>query len=449
MSESFFEKIGVSVPEILLPFEGADLNKWSVVACDQFTSQPEYWQQVEELIENSPSTMKITLPEIYLDDVDCEDRILKINESMKKYCEDGFLKSYGKGFVLVERLIAGKVRKGIMVSLDLERYDYKVGSASLIRATEGTVLDRIPPRQKVRRNAVIETPHIMVLIDDIENTVIGSIYDKKDKLKELYDVQLMQDGGTLKGWLVDEDSDIEAVVSSLDKLDEDLLRAADESKKDSSHLLFAVGDGNHSLASAKAHWLEVKATLGDNWQSHPARFALVELVNLHDNGLEFEPIHRVVFNVNSVDIISSFENFVKEAGGQIEIKHYLGYEKMRKQWNKISNICNHQMISIVTEKLCAIIIMDHSCHTMPVGTLQNFLDKYLENNSEAQIDYIHGDDTVRELSINNNVGFILPVMSKLDLFKTVINEGALPRKTFSMGEANEKRYYMECRKIVI
>jgi len=442
LPNDFLDKIGLHVPEIMLPAATADYLKWSVVACDQFTAQPAYWEQVEKIVGDAPSTYRITLPEIFLEGSDCDARIKEINRKMDQYLTDGVLESKGHGFVLVERTAHGLTRRGLVVALDLEQYDYAVGSKSLIRATEGTVIERIPARKKIRKNASIETPHIMVLLDDPKDTVIGKLFEMVDDYEVLYQTKLMQGGGEIKGWLI---SGAEAIMNIAQAIGAIPLL---------DNMLYAVGDGNHSLASAKAHWEDIKKSLSDetSWMTHPARFAMVELVNVYDKGLDFEPIHRVVFDCDYIELFYKFEQFIKQHGGLIEIKYFVGEnanKKMRDQWNVIDQLKTNQKFSFVTDKVSGIVIMDRTGFTMTVATLQAFLDEYLKENTNARIDYIHGAKIAMEIgSEENNLAFVLPPMSKFDLFPAVVNEGALPRKTFSMGEANEKRYYMECRKII-
>jgi uncharacterized protein (DUF1015 family) len=398
------ERIGVRVPRILLPKEGVDMIKWAVVACDQFTSEPEYWAGVERLVAEVSSTYKITLPEVYLESPDKQERIKEINEEMKKYLDEEVLEEKFEGFVLVERTLkSGKERRGLMVALDLEKYDYHKGSKTLIRATEGTVEARIPPRLEIRKEALIELPHIMVLINDKEKNVI----EKTRGEEVIYDFDLMMNGGHVRGWKIMDEREIEKIAEALEKL------------ISSDGFLFAMGDGNHSLATAKAHWNNLKTTLSNQEQeTHPARFALVELVNVYDDGLEFEPVHRLVYKVESDKLIK----FLEGDGEEVAVIMPEGGKKIRIK-NRGSNL--------------------------PVGNLQILLDKYLEENPETKIDYIHGREAVEKLASElQGVGFILPGMDKLDLFPTVEKDGALPRKTFSMGEAQEKRYYLEARKIV-
>jgi len=418
MTEELREKlklVGVKIPKILLPKDGVDLNKWAVVACDQFTSEPEYWQEVERYVGESPSTLKITLPEIYLESENKSERIAKTVIEMKKYLDEGILEEKFEGMVLIERAVTrtARTRKGLIVALDLEKYEYIKGSKTLIRATEGTVESRIPPRLEIRKEALVELPHIMVLIDDPEKTVIEPLFEEGlgQAKPLLYDFELMMGGGHIKGWKISEEKEIENIANNLKKL------------ISNDGFLFAMGDGNHSLATAKTHWNNLKSTLSEEEkEKHPARFALVEIVNIHDEGLEFEPIHRVIFNVDRDDL----EKFLIGNEGQL-------------QGSPV------QMIFDGQEKL---IYLGETSLNLLVGNLQKRLDEYLIIHPEAKIDYVHGEGSVKKLAIDNNVGFILPGMKKEELFPTVEKDGALPRKTFSMGEAEEKRYYLESRKIV-
>ena len=408
--------------DILLP-KNSDMTKWSVVACDQYTSQPEYWEEVEKLTTGYPSTLNITLPEVYLEDSDVESRIEKINENMREYID--ILEEYPSSLIYVERTLKnGSVRRGLVGMVDLEAYDFSKGSSSLIRATEGTVLDRIPPRVKVRENASLELPHIMILIDDPEKTVIEPIVTSADK-KALYDFDLMQQSGHIKGYILGDELS-KKVLSACDSL-------ADFDKFNKKYktnnlppMLFAMGDGNHSLATAKTCYENLKKEIGeDKAKNHPARYALAEIVNLHDSSLEFEAIHRVVFGVDGEKLLNEFENYLNE--------------------NKSDNE-PQKIIACLGGKDIEINISNPPS-PIAAGTLQHFLDEYVPSVG-GKIDYIHGDDVTRELgNREGNIGFILECMPKNALFKSVIIDGALPRKTFSMGEACDKRFYLECRKI--
>jgi len=438
-SKSILAELGVHIPQIMLPELSSDLGSWAVVACDQYTSEREYWKKVEEITSGRPSTLNIIYPEVYLEDGDSTKRISDINQNMKKYIDQKVISQLDSCFILVDRKTShSESRKGLMIALDLECYDYTKGSSALIRATEGTVIERLPPRIKIRQNAPIELPHIMVLIDDAEKTVIEPLFKKTDKLEKLYDFDLMMNGGHIKGYKVSDENDISAVASALSKLaQKDTFCKKYNIACDNDLLLFAVGDGNHSLASAKGHWENVKAGLSvEEQQNHPARYALVELVNVHDDGLVFEPIHRVVFNVDADNLLKEFKAFYSDNTCVGECA-----------CSNMSSGIGHTFRYITASGEGSVTI-DNPVNNLEVGTLQTFLDSYIKAHPEVKIDYIHGEDVVTKLgSQPGNLGIYLPAMDKTDLFKTVILDGALPRKTFSMGEAEEKRFYLECRKI--
>ena len=443
----YANNIGVRVPELLLPNKDVDMTKWAVVACDQFTSQPDYWNETEKIVGDAPSTLRIMLPELYLDKPDEAERIASINAHMKEYVEKGVLENKGEGFAYVVRSVDGKTRKGLIVALDLENYDYTKGSTTLIRATEGTIVERIPPRLRIRKDAPLEMPHILVLIDDPERTVIEPIGEKLDKTEKLYDFDLMQKGGHIKGYLVKDEGQIKGAIDALTALiDKDAY--AKKYNTDQAPLLFAMGDGNHSFATAKANWEKVKATLTPEEQAdHPARFALVELENVHDDGIVFEPIHRVVFNVHVPAFLEALKaKLAEQNNGECEINFY-DCECCMEKAEKAAPEGAH-VIPVITENGKGLIVVAKPNAQLEVGTLQNALDVVLKATEGATIDYIHGADVVNDLgSKHGNIGFLLPPMEKSAFFRTVVFDGALPRKTFSMGEAHEKRYYLECRKI--
>ena len=412
--------------DILLP-QNSDYSKWSVVACDQYSSEPQYWEQAAAYVGDAPSTLKLIFPEAYLGEENADERIKTINATMRQYLADGIFAEYPDALIYVERTLSdGKTRRGIVGAIDLEKYDYSVGSQSAVRATEGTIVSRIPPRQRIRRNAPIELPHIIMLIDDREKKIVEGVTARKTELAKVYDFELMQDGGHIAGYILDDKAKA-AVLRGLDKLED---KAGFEKKygvKDKEVLVIAVGDGNHSLATAKACWEELKPTLTDEQRNtHPARFALAELGNLHDDSLEFEPIHRVVFGVD---------------GDKIETALKAYYPQLSETDN------GGQKITIVRGGIERAVYISDAPSNLAVGTLQKFLDDYLAEN-DGEIDYIHGADVVRSLAVaDNSIGFIVDAMEKDDLFMTVIKDGALPRKTFSMGEAHDKRFYLEAKKI--
>jgi hypothetical protein len=433
--------LGIQIPQVYLPKSGTDLAKWAVIACDQFTSEPEYWNEVEKIVGDAPSTLKLTFPEVYLETPGGEERIKSIQATMRKYMDEGILQPHD-GLVYVERTVDGKTRKGIVLSLDLEAYDYNKGSSSLIRATEGTIIDRLPPRMKIREGATVELPHILVLIDDPKRTVIEPLSAAKSKLEKLYDFDLMLGSGHLTGYAVNEEFENKVVEALRGLAQPETFAAKYGIGKDQPVLLFAMGDGNHSLATAKAIWEKIKPEVG---MDHPARYALVEIENVHDEGLEFEPIHRVLFGLKK-DLFAELE---QTFGENLTYKPVASAEQMVQAVD--SAMGDEQVIGLVgggRSREFGVIEIANPSSNLPVGTIQPFIDSFLKEGGAEKVDYVHGEDvTVKLGSQPNNAGFYLPGMSKSDLFKTVILDGALPRKTFSMGEAREKRFYMEARKI--
>ena len=417
---------GFGPADILLP-QNCDLTKWSVVACDQYTSQQDYWERVAQTVGDAPSTLKLILPESQLEDGHFEEHIADINRTMDEYLDQGLFRTLPNALLYVERWLDNKkLRRGLMGVVDLECYDYNAGSSSLIRATEGTVITRLPPRVAVRRNASLELPHIMVLVDDPDKQLIEHLTYETDRMEEVYDFDLMERGGHITGYLLPEDlqADVCEILNTLAR-PHDFARKYDAKGK--PVLLFAIGDGNHSLAAAKAAYEEKKQnTPQEQWADLPSRYALVELVNLHDESLEFEPIHRVCFDVNPDELMKDF------------LAAYPGAHYGDGDGHTITYLFDTEVGKITIPKPTA---------QLPVGTLQEFLDQWMQTHS-GRIDYVHGDDVTWELGRKpGNIGFLLPAMGKDELFKTVIFDGALPRKTFSMGEAHDKRFYLEARKI--
>ncbi|HET6822155.1 MAG TPA: DUF1015 domain-containing protein [Anaerolineales bacterium] len=431
--------IGIQIPQVYLPKPGTDLTKWAVIACDQFTSEPEYWKEVQAIVGDAPSTLNLTFPEVYLEQPGGDERIKNIQETMRKYMDDGILQPH-EGLIYVERTVDGKTRKGVVLCLDLEAYDYTKGSSSLIRATEGTIVDRLPPRIKIREGALLELPHILVLIDDPNRTVIEPLGAAKPQLQKLYDFNLMLDSGHLAGYAVDQELEDQVIEALRNLAKPETFAAKYGIGKNQPVLLFAMGDGNHSLATAKAIWEKMEPQVG---MDHPARYALVEIENVHDEGLEFEPIHRVLFGLKK-DLFAELE---KTFGADLTYRPAATAQDMVNIVD--SDAGDKQVIGLVGGgKEFGVLEIANASSNLPVGTIQAFLDDFLQQGGAEKIDYVHGGDvTVKLGSQPNNAGFYLPGMSKSDLFKTVILDGALPRKTFSMGEAREKRFYMEARKI--
>jgi uncharacterized protein (DUF1015 family) len=419
-----------------------------VIACDQYTSQPEYWQKVEEYSGDGPSTLNLIFPEVFLDEEDRDYRIRRINKSMERYIEQEILVAQKQGFILVNRKTSsGAVRNGLIVALDLEHYDYCDGSRSLIRSTEGTILDRLPPRIMVRENASLEASHIMVLIDDPEKTVIEPLLEKP--LESLYDMDLMMNGGHIEGYMVDQEPFIHEIAENLTKLadPETFSRKYDVAGQDI--FLYAMGDGNHSFATAKAIWEKLKKNAQDreSVMNHPARYCLVELVNVYDEGLAFEPIHRVVFGVNTDEMLLSMKSFFAEQGSECSYMTFSSREELDMECRDVREEKLHRII-FVAEGIHGVVTIRNPRFSLEAASLQTFLDAFVQKTAGTSVDYIHGDQVVSDLgSRTGNLGFYLPALSKHDLFRTIILDGALPRKTFSMGTADEKRFYLECRKI--
>ena len=412
-----------SSADILLPdFDKKDGKRWAAIACDQHTSEPEYWEAADAFVGDEVSTLRLILPEVYLEET--AKRVPVINATMREYVES-VLACHKDSMIYLERTLAdGSVRRGIVGKLDLECYDYQKGATSLVRATEGTVLERIPPRVAVRRDAVIELPHVMVLIDDPEKTVVDPCTAETGDYALAYDFDLMLGGGHVKGYFLNA-ARRQAVCEALDALvtPEAMLDRYGEAY---DPLLFAVGDGNHSLATAKAAYEEVKAALGEAAKDHPARYALVEIVNLHDDALSFEPIYRVMFGVSPVAVIEALKEYAENLDGAGK----------------------PQTVEYVHAGGVGSIVFRRPEAQLTVGTLQRFIDEYVSSHEGAVVDYIHGVEATERLASGENaIGFLFDGMEKDELFKTVICDGALPRKTFSMGHAEDKRYYLECRRI--
>jgi len=403
------------------------MQQWSVVACDQYTSEPEYWKEVEQITKGAYSTLRLTVPEIYLNDADIDERIRKTNETMDNYMAEDVFTEHKDAYIFVERTLRNGVKRlGIVGCVDLEEYDYSVGSKTKVRATEGTVVSRIPPRLKVRKDAPIELPHIMLLIDDASCDIVESLESRTEEFKKVYDFELMQNSGKIAGYKLS--------TAAADELDEKLAKLADlplfnekYGVNEESPLVYAMGDGNHSLATAKTNYENLKKEIGEEAaKNSPARYALCELVNLHDKSLVFEAIHRVIFDAKAKDFLAL-----------LEANYTVSYEDDAKG----------QSFLLVTKAGTKKVTITNSKEYLTVATVQKMLDEFVKTKG-GEIDYIHGEDVVKNLCENeSNFGIILDAMDKADLYKSVILDGALPRKTFSMGDACDKRFYTEARKI--
>ncbi len=401
--------------DILLPT--CDMHRWSVVACDQFTSEPEYWQQVRAIVGDAPSTLNLMLPEAELGTKDPESESVRINAAMRSYLDKGIFRTCPDSYICLERRLGdGAVRRGIVGMFDLEAYDWSEGTHSPIRATEHTVEDRLPPRIRIRRNAPLEMPHIMIFMDDPDNIVFSSV----TKGEKVYDFELMQDGGSIAGWLV---KDNDRLARAAEKLAEPEVLRRKYGFADNA-IVFAMGDGNHSLAAAKRHWEELKRTLPESErETAPARYALAELVNIHDDAITFEPIHKVIFDTEPADFFAEAKAFFAGKSGEgrsIELVTGEGMESL-----SVSGLTIGQLI----------------------GSCEDFCRAYTERHG-GYIDYIHGDCECVEMSQRFGcAGILLPRMEKTELFSSVMKSGPFPKKSFSIGHGSDKRYYLECRKI--
>ena len=427
--EETFHNLPFQPADILLPRD-CDLSLWSVVACDQYTSQPDYWQRVEERVGKNPSALRLILPESCLEGPDVDSDIMEINHTMTRYLRENRFERHSNSLIYVERTLdCGKVRRGLVGMVDLEQYDSEPGSRSLIRATEGTVLSRIPPRVAVRKNAPIELPHVMLLADDPDRTVIEPLSGQTGEMKPVYDFELMERGGPIKGWLLTQ-AQQEQVARALAALADPETFRARYGTCEGDVMLFAVGDGNHALATAKeCSERQTRLTPPEQWSALPARYALCEVGNLHDDCLEFRPIHRVVFVVEPEEVLSALDRYYPHS-----------------QWGE-GNGEGH-VLSYVHGTVRGQVTVRRPKSRLTVGTLQAFLDDYLTQHPKARTDYIHGADVAAELAARPGaIAFLLPAMKKEELFPGILHDGMLPRKTFSMGEAHDKRFYLEGRKI--
>ncbi len=403
--------------DILLP-KAQDNTKWSVIACDQFTEQKGYWQQVETVVGNAPSTLHMILPEAYLDEADAPARIKRSGENMQSYLREDVLECYPDAMIYVERTLSdGTVRPGLVGALDLEEYSFSGDTQTLCRPTEQTVAERIPPRRRIREAATLELPHAMVLLDDKNGTVIEAIGAVKESLAPVYDFDLMLGSGHLTGWLLTKPLQAQ-VQSALEAL------RIESEKKYGTPLLYPVGDGNHSIATAKTCYEQLKEHLGAEALDHPARYCLVELCNLHHPSIRFEPIHRVVFGADKEALLSALR--AEQPAGEEAV----------------------QSFTLVTDTGSEEIALPRPTSPLTVGTLQQFLDKYMAETSGVTIDYVHELSSLQECCKQGALGMLLPAMDKDALVETILRDGVLPRKTFSMGHAADKRFYLECRKIV-
>ena len=441
-------EFGIYVPEILLP-KKIDLKSWSVIACDQYTQNIDYWKKAEETAGSNPSTLNLILPEIYLNSPDKPERIEKINRTMKEYLDDGVFSNPINSFIYIERTSQfGRTRKGLLCLIDLETYEWKPMTTANIRATEATIVERIPPRMEIRRNACLELPHIMLLANDKSRSLVEACGEavKSSGARPLYEGELMCNGGSIKGWAVIEDELIKNAVNKI----------AEENKQaDGSTVLFAGGDGNHSLATAKAIWAEKKRELQkagaseEKLQNDRARFALVEIVNIYDEGLTFEPIHRVLFNADSEKLMTHLEE--KLHG---KIREITGGSAKKELSDLVKNSTASFGFIFQENGKQKYFILETEIKELGISHLQPALDDFIKTENQKltnqiEIDYIHGTEDVIALGKKDDtLAMLLPPIAKESFFDTIGKTGPLPRKSFSMGEADEKRFYLECRKVV-
>ena len=428
-------ELGVKIPKILLP-KKLDIKTWATIACDQYTQDKGYWQQVYSIVGSNPSTVKITFPEVYLGESGRQERIQNIKNEMQSYINKGIFAPPQEECIYLERTTRyGRIRHGLVVSIDLDTYEWKPFSKALIRATEATIVERIPPRMEIRKEAIIETPHIMLLVNDPNHILVEGIGKRVKKNKPLYQGELMMNSGSVRGWSVSNEYDIEYFRVSLQKI------AEANTEKDGSTFLFAVGDGNHSLATAKATWEAYK-------KSHPGikncsmKYALIEIVNIYDTGLTFEPIHRVLFDINSDDLVN---HIGENLGGKIEYLNNFNDLK-----NRVDNSKSDLGFIFESNGSIQFIFMKTDIKELPISQLQPAIDQFLIScNKKGSIDFIHGADELLRLGSQRGITAIyLPPIDKDSFFATINGKGPLPRKSFSMGEADEKRFYLECRQIV-
>lgn len=424
------QNMGVGIPEILLPSLNINMKKWAVIACDQFTSQPDYWLQVEKLVGNAPSILHMILPEVYLNYEGLTDNINNINRVMHDYIEKGVLEQLPRGAMLVERSMGGTVRKGLIMTVDLECYDYMAQNKPLIRATEKTLLERIPPRVTIRQEAPLETSHVLAMMDDPRDSVIGPVYKMKDELEKLYDFDLMLGGGKIRGYFVEKAEVLEGVLRAISKLPvRDGMR-------------FCIGDGNHSLAAAKTVWDLAKESLSEEErENHPLRYAMCEFVNIHDEGIEFMPIHRVLFKVSPISVLEFVVERLNKRGAKAKL--------MFGRWRGGQEALKGNELPFLYREGAGKIVLENKTHPLLLEEVQDILDDYMAINQNATIDYIHGQEVFEDLAKRyDNLGLYFSSIPKEKFFDTVIECGVLPKKCFSMGEAEQKRYYIECRLLV-
>ncbi len=418
----------IQMAQWLLPGAGVDTSRWPVLACDQHTSDPDYWAKTRQTVGKQPSTLHVILPEVYLETESAsvlDGRIQRIHQTMARYLAEQVLEPTGRGCFLIERRTPQRAsRLGLVVTVDLEQYDYRPENRLLIRATEETVADRLPPRSAIRQAALFECAHVQLLMDDPRKTVLEPVFAActAGHVPTAYDITLMQAGGAVRGWFLPEaDALVSRMRAAMNRLD----------SLEKEGLLLVVGDGNHSLAAAKDHWDRHKDQLPAD---HPARFAMVEVMNLHDDGLSFEPIHRVLTGIGPTDFQKALIDWFEDHAPQLLCEGAAIAQ-------------DHAVLArVLTPAGTRLLTLQGTAADLPVALIQPFLDHLVESR-QLKIDYIHGLDVLQDLVDQGAIGIALPALQKDAFFSLLAQQSVLPRKTFSLGEANEKRYYLECRMI--
>ena len=441
-----FDNIALGVPKILLPKPKIDPSKWAVIACDQYVHDRSYWEEVKNIVGDTPSTLDLIYPEVYLPDEGHQDRINQVHNNMKQFVTKDIFRDEIEGFLLVDRLLpSGKSRKGLVVTLDMERYDSRSQSKTLIRTTEGTYPKNLEARFEVRGDATLESPHILVLIDDPNKEIIEPLFD--DGHPTIVDFELMMNGGRLKYHLIDQKEDIEKIAQKLAaRIEPDYIK--NKYGVENETLLYAMGDGNHSFAAAQRAWETIKATLPeDQHTTHPARYAMVEIINLHDDSIDIEPIHRIITEIDPQATLNTMVELLNATGANARIE---AVDSPDAQHQHLASLADgtHGLPYRAGGDLGILIIDNPSQRTIP-ETMEAVLDLFTQANTNAEVGFIHGEDVIDDLGDKPNaLGFYMPPISKDSVFESIVRYGAYPRKSISIGHADEKRYYMECRNLV-
>lgn len=442
----FFDNIALGVPKILLPKPEIDCNKWAVIACDQYVHDISYWEEVKSIVGDTPSTLDLIYPEVYLYDDEHEKRIARVHNNMKRFVTNGIFRDETEGFLLVDRMLpSGKSRKGLVVTLDLEHYDSRSQSKTLIRTTEGTYPKNLEARFEVRGNASLESPHILVLIDDPKKEIIEPLFEEDHP--NIVDFELMMNGGHLKYHLINNKKDIARIAQKLAKrIEPDYIHQ--KYGVENETLLYAMGDGNHSFAAAQKAWKKIKSTRNNRSARHPARHAMVELINLHDDAIDIEPIHRLITRVDPKTTCNTLVALLNASGARARLEKVPSPDAQQQRTTALSSASTHCLPYRAAGDLGILVIEKPSQRTIP-ETMEAALDLFTRENTEAEVGFIHGEDVIDDLGNKPDaLGFYMPPISKDSVFESIVRHGAYPRKSISIGHADEKRYYMECRSLV-